>query len=343
VSLPAAIGRYLPIRPIGPGNLGTAFLAKDPRLGREVAVKVVPDDLAGEDEREPFEERLREEGQRSATLSHPHVTTLLDAGEDDALGPFLVFEHVSAPTLRERIAEGPLSLAQVSRLARELGGALTHIHDAGLVHRRVNPESIRITPSGAKLEDFGLLAPPGPDADAYTDEFSLATTLYEALAGRPRSSAPSIHDARVDSRVLLVFSRAIQEDKAQRFHSCRAFGEALAASMQDSVPVVHLPLVSLPPDSTPIRLSTVPRATRKTQNMLAGCALAVILVLFFYGRHPVVPADAGVALKKPAPDAHVNASPPHPRERKNEPTVTSGTSGTPADARPVEDEAERDE
>jgi serine/threonine protein kinase len=338
VKLPAAIGRYLPIRLLGQGNLGAVFLAKDPRVGREVLVKVVSDEAAGGEERETLEERLREEGQRVGTLSHPYVATLLDAGEDDALGPFLVFEHAAAPTLRERIAEGPVPAAQVSRLARELGAALTHLHDAGLVHRNVNAENVRIAQSGAKLDDFALLAPPSADADAYTDEFAFAAMLYEALAGRPRSAAQDAPDGGVDPRVLLVLSRALHPDKTQRFLSCRAFGEALATAIQESLLLVNLPFVSLPPDSTPVRLSTVPRATRKTQNMLAGSALAVILILFFYGRHPAPGPDTSVAIKKPTMDAHV-VSPP--RARKKEPTVASGP---PTDARPAEnDPAEQDE
>lgn len=289
------------------------FLAKDSRLAREVAVIAVPDDVTGEP-REPLEERLREEGERAATLSHPHLTMLFDAGEDDALGPFLVFEHVAAPSLRERLAQGPLPPAQVSRLARELGGALTHIHDGGLVHRCVTPDSVRLAQSGGKLGDFGRLAPTGPDADADADEFALAATLYEALAGRPRSLD---HDARIEPRVQLVFSRALHRDKGQRFLSCRAFAEALAASLQESLPIVSLPILA--PDSTPVRLSTVPRATRKTQNMLAGCALAVILLLFFYGRHPAPVPE--IALKKPAIDSRVPSA-PHAHERKKDPAFT---------------------
>lgn len=307
-------------------------MARDPRLGREVAVKVVPDEVPTEDEREPLEEHLREEGQRAASLSHPHLAALLDAGEDDVHGPFLVFEHVAAPTLRERLAQGPSSSTQVARLARELGGALTHVHDAGLVHRNVNPSSIRLAETGAKLVDFDLLAPPGTDADAQTDEFALAHTLYEALTGRPRVAG---HDGSVDPRVQAVFSRAFHRDTAQRFLSCRAFGEALAQAIQDTpVLLQSLPLQSLPPDSSaPLRMSTVPRATRKTQNMLAGGALAVILLLFFYGRPP--PADPVVSVKKPGTDSH-DVTPPRSHDRAREHATSSRT---PSDAGPVDENA----
>jgi serine/threonine-protein kinase len=295
------------------GSLGAVFLAKDPRLGREVAVTAVPHDTEGMEDRESWSEGLRDEGQRAATLSHPHLMTLLDAGEDDAMGPFLVFEHVEAPSLGERLAQGHLSSIQVSRLARELGGALTHIHDAGFVHRDVTPESVRMAESGAKLGEFGLLGPPSADADAYSDEFALAAMLYEALVGHPHSLS---HDPRIDPRVQLVFSRALHRDKGQRFPSCRAFGEALAAALEDSAPIVTLPV-----DATPVRLSTVPRATRKTQNMLAGSALAVILLLFFYGRRPDPVPD--VPPKKPAMDAHVVSTPARPHERKKDLAVSS--------------------
>jgi hypothetical protein len=143
---------------------------------------------------------------------------------------------------------------------------------------------------------------------------------YVALVGRPHSLT---HDPRVDPRVQLVFSRALHRDKGQRFPSCRAFGEALAAALEDSVPIV-----TLPADTIPVRLSTVPRATRKTQNMLAGSALAVILLLFFYGRRPDPVPD--VPPKKPAVDAHVISTPPHLHERKKDMAVSSDAG--PADA-----------
>lgn len=280
----------------------------------------MPDDTEGMEDRESFDEGLRDEGQHAATLLHPNLVTLLDAGEDEEIGPFLVFEHIAAPSLGERLAQGSLSSIHVSRLARELGSALTHIHDAGFVHRDVSRESVWIAESGAKLGEFGRLGQPSADADAYSDEFTLAAMLYEALVGRPHSLT---HDPRVDPRVQLVFSRALHRDKGQRFPSCRAFGEALAAALEDSVPIV-----TLPADTIPVRLSTVPRATRKTQNMLAGSALAVILLLFFYGRRPDPVPD--VPPKKPAVDAHVISTPPHLHERKKDMAVSSDAG--PADA-----------
>jgi serine/threonine-protein kinase len=302
VSLPDNIGRYLPIRLLGEGRV-RVFVARDPRLDREVAVKMVPARTSMGDK----------EGQRAASLSHPNLIALLDAGVDDPLGPFLVFEHLNSPSLRERLAEGPLSRTEVSRLARELGGAVTHIHEAGLVHRAVTPGGVRLAPSGAKLGDFDLLGPPASDADAHSDELALAATLYEALTGRADLSGQEAH---LEPRVRFVFSRALRRDETPPFPTCRAFGEALAQALQDG-----LPRLTPPPDGAPLRMSTGLRATRKTQNMLAGGALAVILLLFFYGRHRDL--DPSVSPKKPATDLHAGSS-ARPHERGKERTLPPG-------------------
>lgn len=298
------------------------FLAKDPRLGREVAIKVLTDEGRAEGTREILEERLREEGRHAASLWNPHLTALLDAGEDDQHGPFLVFEHVAGPSLRERLAQGPSSSAQVSRLARELGGALTHLHDAGLVHHNVRLESVRLSETGAKLGDFDMLAPTGTDSDAHADELALASALYEALTGHPPVAG---QDPKIGSRAQVVFARAFHRDPGHRFPSCRAFGEALATSIQGGVP--HQ---SAPPDAMPLRLSTVPRATRKTQNMLAGTALTVILLLFFYGRHPS--PEPSAALRKP--DVSHDGSMQHTRvkERATVPRAPSDSGRREGDA-----------
>jgi serine/threonine-protein kinase len=212
---PSRIGRYEVVRLLGEGGMGRVFLAKDPVLGRDVAIKVLRDDLAlPPDVREQLVARMRNEARAAATVRHPNLVTLHDMGESDDVGLFLVFEYVPGPTMRERLAtpnaqgQNALPPLEVARIALELGAALTTAHDAGIIHRDVKPENVICSATGAVLTDFGLARIPdsnlttkgmklgtigyaAPETLAASgtfsprsDQFSLAATLYEALSGK---------------------------------------------------------------------------------------------------------------------------------------------------------------
>jgi serine/threonine-protein kinase len=207
VALPATIGRYEVERVLGQGGMGRVFLARDSVLGRRVALKVLRDDLGLPPEhRQELFRRMRNEARAAAALSHPYMVTLHDMGEDAELGLYLVFEYVDGSTLRERVASGPLPLSEIPKLARALGGALAHAHEAGVIHRDVKPENVLLSKTGPKLGDFGIARIPdstltgsgsvlgtpaysAPEAlaqgefSAKSDQFSLAATLYEAICG----------------------------------------------------------------------------------------------------------------------------------------------------------------
>jgi serine/threonine protein kinase len=214
MGLPSRIGRYEVELLLGQGGMGRVLLARDTVLGREVALKILRDDLGLPPElKAQLVDRMRQEARTAATLSHPAMVTLHDMGEDAEVGLYLVFERIAGPTLRERLVEsGPLPPAEIAQLARGLGAALTHAHAAGVVHRDVKPENVMLSPTGPKLTDFGIARLPdstltqgvrgggggtvlgtpaysAPEAlaagtfSASSDQFSLAATLYEALTG----------------------------------------------------------------------------------------------------------------------------------------------------------------
>ncbi|MCS6902255.1 MAG: serine/threonine protein kinase, partial [Polyangiaceae bacterium] len=206
-SLPPTIGRYEVIRILGQGAMGRVLLARDPVLNRDVAIKILRDDLGIPPEvREGLVVRMKHEAQAAARVSHPNLVTLHDMGQDPMVGLFLVFEYVSGPNLKERIRSGRLPPQQAARLARELGNALAMAHLSGVLHRDVKPENILLAPTGAKISDFGIARIPdstltrtgsllgtpaycAPEALAAghfspeSDQFSLAATLYEAISG----------------------------------------------------------------------------------------------------------------------------------------------------------------
>ena len=251
--------------------MGRVFLARDPVLNRDVAVKVLRDDLGIPPEvEEALLTRMRHEAQAAARVSHPNIVTLYDMGEDDGVGLFLVFECVNGPNLKERLKSGRLPALQGARLARELGSALSCAHVAGVLHRDVKPENVMLAPTGAKVADFGIAKIPdstltragtlvgtpaycAPEALASgefspeSDQFSLAATLYEAISGErafPGEDAVGVASkiATADVRPIArkcnlpdevddVLLRGLEKHPARRFASAAELGEALASAL----------------------------------------------------------------------------------------------------------------
>jgi dipeptidyl aminopeptidase/acylaminoacyl peptidase len=208
-------GPYELVSRLGAGGMGEVWRARDTRLGRDVAVKILPRELADNGR---LKIRLEREARAISQLSHPHICTLYDVGEEGGT-PYLVMELVDGETLLHRLARGPMPLADVLRYGAEIAGALECAHRAGIIHRDLKPANIMITKGGAKLLDFGLaksvatetgsdsttlqkgvteegaivgtlqyMAPEqieGVDADARTDIFALGAVLYEMTTGQP--------------------------------------------------------------------------------------------------------------------------------------------------------------
>src|SRR5262245_33679029 len=161
VPLPSRIGRYRIERLLGRGAMGRVLLGRDLVLDREVAVKLLRDDLAvAPEQHAALVDRMRHEAKACARVTHPNIVTLFDMGEDASIGLYLVFEYAEGTTLKERLKQGPLPVAMAARLAREIGGALSTAHANGVLHRDVKPENIILTEHGAKIADFGIARVP---------------------------------------------------------------------------------------------------------------------------------------------------------------------------------------
>jgi len=154
MSLAAGIklGPYEVLAPLGAGGMGEVYRAKDTRLGREVAVKVLPQHLSSEPE---VRARFEREARTVSALNHPHICTLFDVGSADGVD-YLVMELLEGETLAARLAKGALGPAEVLRLGSQIADALDRAHRAGIVHRDLKPGNVMLTKSGAKLMDFGL-------------------------------------------------------------------------------------------------------------------------------------------------------------------------------------------
>ena len=207
------LGPYEILSSLGAGGMGEVYRARDTRLERIVAIKILPDRFS---DRSELRERFEREARTIASLNHPHICTLYDIGHQDGTD-YLVMECLEGETLADRLAKGPLPLEQVLRYAIEISDALDKAHRKGVTHRDLKPGNIMLTKSGAKLLDFGLaklrqeaspsahlsqiptadqpitaqgmivgtlqyMAPEqleGKEADARTDIFSFGVVVYE--------------------------------------------------------------------------------------------------------------------------------------------------------------------
>jgi len=216
------LSAYEILGPLGAGGMGEVYRARDTRLEREVAIKVLPEELADDEERL---RRFEREARTISRLNHPRICTLHDVGDAEGI-PYLVLEYLEGETLADRIARGPIPVPQALRLASEIAEALDAAHSEHLIHRDLKPGNVMLTRSGPKLLDFGLaralqdsssepagesagpkastltgtltatgtilgtlqyMAPEqleGKQADARADVFALGAVLYEMITGR---------------------------------------------------------------------------------------------------------------------------------------------------------------
>ena len=158
------LGPYEILAPIGAGGMGEVYKARDTRLERTVAVKVLPAHLSSSaDSRQRFER----EAKTISQLSHPHICALYDVGREGET-EYLVMEYLEGETLAERLAKGALPLEQTLRYGIEIADALDKAHRQGIVHRDLKPGNVMLTKSGVKLLDFGLakaMAPATPQSE----------------------------------------------------------------------------------------------------------------------------------------------------------------------------------
>jgi Tol biopolymer transport system component len=219
LSTGSRLGPYEVISPLGAGGMGEVYRARDTRLDRTVAIKVLPSRLASSPE---ARQRFEREAKTISTLSHPHICALYDVGREGDV-EYLVMEYLEGETLADRLSRGPLALDQTIKWGMEIADALDRAHRQGIVHRDLKPGNVMLTRSGVKLLDFGLakavsaapqsaltslptaagaanltqegtilgtfqyMAPEqleGKEADSRTDIFALGAVLYEMAAGK---------------------------------------------------------------------------------------------------------------------------------------------------------------
>ncbi|MHC4144264.1 MAG: protein kinase domain-containing protein [Planctomycetota bacterium] len=174
------IGAFEIVKVIGRGGMGVVYLANDTKLGRSVAIKSMPADLA------IAKTRFRREATLLASLNHPNIAVIHEIIEEKELG-YLILEYVPGDTLAQRITRKPLKLQEVLSISRQVAEAVTAAHDKGIIHRDLKPGNIKITPDGrVKVLDFGL-AKPTSEEDMSQDS---AVTQAGSIIGTPAYMSP---------------------------------------------------------------------------------------------------------------------------------------------------------
>jgi Tol biopolymer transport system component len=156
------LGPYEILSPIGAGGMGEVYKARDTRLERDVAIKVLPSHLSASEE---MRQRFEREAKAISQLSHAHICALYDVNREGET-EYLVMEHLEGETLADRLSKGPLPLEQTLRYGMEMADALDKAHRQGIVHRDLKPGNVMITKSGVKLLDFGLAKAVAPAAQS---------------------------------------------------------------------------------------------------------------------------------------------------------------------------------
>jgi len=197
------LGPYEITGPLGSGGMGEVYRARDSRLERDVAIKILPAQFSTDPVRK---QRFEREAKTISSLNHPHICVLYDVGQQDGTD-YLVMECVEGETLAKRFEKGPLPIDQVLKFGAQIADALDKAHRSGIVHRDLKPGNIMLTPGGAKLLDFGLAKPAVPLATAatltaatkqspVTEQGTIIGTfqfMSPETGGRERSGRPERH------------------------------------------------------------------------------------------------------------------------------------------------------
>ena len=171
----AKLGPYEIQSELGAGGMGEVYRARDTRLDRQVAIKILAMHLSSSPE---LKQRLEREARAISSLNHPHICHLYDIGSQDGTD-YLVMELLEGETVGERLRKGSMPLNEVLKVGAEVADALAVAHRAGIVHRDLKPANIMLTKSGAKLMDFGLAKPFGmsPPASGAAPAFTAVATM----------------------------------------------------------------------------------------------------------------------------------------------------------------------
>jgi hypothetical protein len=348
------LGIYRVDRELAAGGMGSIYLAHDQNLGRRVVVKVPHGRFLAEP---GFRTRFRREVAELVRLEHPHVVRILAQGEEGDV-PYFVLQYLGGGSLEERIAKGPQPAGSALEWLTKVAETLDFVHAQGVVHRDVKPANILFDERGhVFLSDFGVvkalegeatgavteagagvgsplyMAPEqalGRDVDARSDQYALATTLYEALAGAPpygrgslvelvlakdRTEAPPLRSVSpaVPEACAAAVHRGLRRDPAERFPSCAALAAAFRGGLEaattphvgvltPATPVPAPATANATSPATPAAPAAAPRSRRLTLSVGLVPLVAILAVGFASGWFRSKAPDAAPERAAPEPE-----------------------------------------
>jgi serine/threonine protein kinase/Tol biopolymer transport system component len=276
------LGPYEVLEPLGAGGMGEVYLARDTRLGRDVAIKVLPAHLSTNLD---LKQRLEREAKAISSLNHPHICTLHDVGSQDGVD-FLVMEHLEGETLADRLHRGALPLDEAMKIGIQIADALDKAHARGIVHRDLKPANVMLTKNGPKLMDFGLAKPaPGLGSASGISPLTPSTPTM-SVAALSASASPLTQKGTVVGTFQYMAPEVLQGAEADARSDIFSFGcvlyemitrrRAFEGKSQFSVLGAILDKeperISVLQPSSPLRLDeTVRRCLAKNPEQRYGC------------------------------------------------------------------------
>jgi serine/threonine protein kinase len=293
------LGPYEIVAPLGAGGMGEVYKARDTRLNRTVAIKILPADVASDPQRR---ERFRREARAISSLTHPHICTLHDVGEQDGID-FLVMEYLAGETLAHRLLRGALPLDDVLRIAGQLADALDGAHREGIVHRDLKPANVVLAAGGAKVLDFGLAKwhSGGPDSSISAAQVTANPTLTQlgSVAGTVQYMAPEqVEGKPVDTRTdLFALGAIIYEMTTGRKAFEGTSSTTVMAAILTSTPA---PMSTLQPITPPALERVVRKCLAKDPAKRWQTAADLRDALAWIADDAFVPAGPSTTRKTPA-------------------------------------------
>jgi serine/threonine protein kinase/tetratricopeptide (TPR) repeat protein len=261
----ARLGPYEIVSPLGVGGMGEVYRARDTRLERVVAVKVLPDGVTASPQ---TLERFQREARAASALNHPNICTIYDVGTDP---PFIAMELLEGETLQQRLRRGLIEVPLLIEIAFAVADALDAAHSKGIVHRDIKPANIFLTPRGPKILDFGLAkASSGPEAIGVSDD---ATRSGEALLTDPGNtlgtvsymSPEQVRAMALDARTDLFSFGVVLYEMATRTRPFR--GESTGATFDSILNRAAVPPVRLNPDVPAELERVIDKCLEKDRNL----------------------------------------------------------------------------